>query len=379
MYTKFIFPLTLALALPLPGRAQVSVNPVYYQAGTVPAGTYLDAATANMNAYYMQMSVLTPQNTIAQMQKSMMQTQIQNQMMLIARDAFPSLMGDTSKSKKERRLRTREDQETPYYDTKLYETTPETPIEASPVPPTNQEVVEQVDVLQKSVDKVSGGQSVTQSTEDCNNEKLTRTHSYSSWEDYLKNIEATAKTAKPAISAKAVQKTLDFLRKNKERLEPKLRNRDYVVINDFTLDSTNKRMFVLDLKKKKVQRYLVSHGIGKGYPDSKKTPAMSGRDGSFETPPGFHVVENEAAMNDKKLVPFSPTKIIMDGLESRNANSRARTIVFHGGPISQDEIKRTGMLGFSKGCIQIPKQDYQDIKDGLQGGSLMYNFGSQDT
>jgi tRNA nucleotidyltransferase (CCA-adding enzyme) len=92
-----------------------------------------------------------------------------------------------------------------------------------------------------------------------------------------------------------VQKTVDFLKANRERLEKTLQNRNYAVINDFTQDSTNKRMIVLNLKTKKVERYLVSHGHGKPV-NSAKAPGFSNTAESDLTPPGFLVMKERVVL-----------------------------------------------------------------------------------
>ena len=348
----------------LSATAQAATNMVYTQAGYIPAGTSLTVAQSTFDNYYATMQ-MNAQNQMMMVQQQMLQTQFQNGLVAVAQKSFAGWQAEKKKGKTSMKVKTTED--IPYYKEQPQFTDVETtPPEETAVPPTNEEVVAQIAPVQKALEKVNS----QQSPEDCPPETKKVTPTYSSWNDYIKSIQDTAKTAKPPISAKAVQKTVDFLKANQARLEKTLQNRNYVVINDFTLDSTNKRMIVLNLKTKKVERYLVSHGIGKGYPDSAKAPAFSNQSGSNLTPPGFLVMKDESVKLSSKI----KDRIEMDGLEPRNNNSRERAIIFHGGPISQDEIKKFGWIGFSEGCPQVTRADYEALKGKLQGGVLAYNF-----
>jgi hypothetical protein len=348
----------------LSGTAWAATNMVYTPAGYIPAGTSLTVTQPDFSNYYATMQ-MNAQNQMVLMQKQMLQTQFQEGLVGVAQSSFVNWQSEKKKGRRSMKVKTTED--IPYYKQEPRYTDDETtPAEETAVPPTEAEVVSKIVEVQKGVEAQPN-----QPPPDCPPETTKETPTYSAWDDYIKNIQATAKAAKPPISAKAIQKTVDFLKANQGRLEKTLQNRNYVVINDFTQDSTKKRMIVLNLKTKKVERYLVSHGIGNGYPDSAMAPAFSNKVGSNLTPPGFLVMKEEAYRKGSKI----PNRIQMDGLEPSNSNARgARGIIFHGGPISDTEIKKYGWIGFSQGCPQVTRSDYEALKGKLQGGVLAYNF-----
>lgn len=349
----------------LSGIAQAATNMVLSPAGYIPAGTTLTLNENSMN-YFATMQA-NAQNQMELVQKQMLQTQFQNGLVSVAQSSFADFQRERKKGKRTMTVKTTEP--VPYYEWKENTTDDDTtPVEKTAVPPTASEAVKQIAPVQQALDKVSAGHSV----KPCPEVPKVETPTYSPWDEYIKNIQETAASAKPPVPAKAVQKTVDFLKANQKRLEKTLRNRNYVVINDFTVDSTNKRMMVLNLKTKKVERYLVSHGHGKPV-NSKMAPGFSNTSGSELTPPGFLVMKEEVHLKPGDKRPIKD-RIAMDGLEDSNANARSRAIIFHGGPVSADEVKYAGMLGTSKGCPQVPREDYEALSPKLQGGVLMYNF-----
>ena len=63
------------------------------------------------------------------------------------------------------------------------------------------------------------------------------------------------------------------------------KNKDIITIIDFTLPSTDKRMYVIDLKNKKLLYHtIVSHGRNSG---EKFATAFSNKHGSFQSSLGF--------------------------------------------------------------------------------------------
>lgn len=346
----------------LGGTARAATNMVYSQAGYIPAGTSLTVTQANFDNYYATMQTIG-MNQAALVQKQMLQTFFQNGLVGVAQSSFANWQAESKKGKKSMKVKTTED--IPYYKEVQHETDDDTtPVEETAVPPTKEEVIAQITPVQKALEAQPN-----LPAKDCPPEQTKETPTYSAWNDYIKNIQETAKNAKPPISAKALQNTIAFLKANQARLEKTLQNRNYVVINDFTLDSTNKRMIVLNLKTKKVDRYLVSHGHG-GLPNSAMAPAFSNKSETNLTPTGFLVMKEEAYKEKSQI----PHRIAMDGLESSNSNARSRAIIFHGGPVSEDEVRKHGLLGTSKGCPQVSRSDYEALKGKLQGGVLAYNF-----
>lgn len=150
-----------------------------------------------------------------------------------------------------------------------------------------------------------------------------------------------------------------------QTLKPK--KQDIITIVDFTLPSTEKRMYVLDLKAKKLLFHnIVSHGRNSG---EKFATAFSNKHGSFQSSLGFYFAE-ETYMGGNGY------SLRLDGLEKGiNDQARPRAIVVHGADYcSQDMIKATGRLGRSYGCPALPRELSKSIINTIKGGSLMYIY-----
>ncbi len=148
-------------------------------------------------------------------------------------------------------------------------------------------------------------------------------------------------------------------------LNPK--NKNIITIIDFTLPSTQKRMYVLDIKAKKLLFHsVVSHGRNSG---EKFATAFSNKHGSFQSSLGFYYASETYFGGNG----FS---LRLDGLEKGiNDQARPRAIVVHGADYcSADIIKSTGRLGRSYGCPALPRELAKPIINTIKGGSLMFIY-----
>ena len=115
-------------------------------------------------------------------------------------------------------------------------------------------------------------------------------------------------------------------------------DKDILTVIDFTKPSTEKRLFVIDLKLKKILFIsYVAHGRNSG---EKYATSFSNREGSFKSSLGFYKTENTYyGKNGYSLV--------LDGLE-RGINDKAkeRAIVMHGAAYADPStIRSCGRLG----------------------------------
>ena len=148
-------------------------------------------------------------------------------------------------------------------------------------------------------------------------------------------------------------------------LSPK--NKSIMTIIDFTLPSTDKRMYVLDMKAKKLLYHnIVSHGRNSG---EKFATAFSNKHGSFQSSLGFYYAQ-------ETYFGGNGYSLRLDGLEKGiNDQARPRAIVVHGADYcSTDIIKSTGRLGRSYGCPALPRELTKPIINTLKGGTLMYIY-----
>ncbi|MGO3163514.1 MAG: murein L,D-transpeptidase catalytic domain family protein [Sphingobacteriaceae bacterium] len=148
--------------------------------------------------------------------------------------------------------------------------------------------------------------------------------------------------------------------------------RDIITVIDFTLPSTEKRMYVLDLKAKKMLFHnIVSHGRNSG---EKYAKSFSNKHGSFQSSLGFYYAQ-ETYMGGNGY------SLRLDGLEKGiNDQARPRAIVVHGAAYaSQDIIQSTGRLGRSYGCPALPRELTKPIINTIKDGTLMFIYaGNED-
>lgn len=139
---------------------------------------------------------------------------------------------------------------------------------------------------------------------------------------------------------------------------------------DFNLPSTEKRMYVLDMQKKRVLYVTyVSHGRNSG--DNYAT-SFSNRDGSHQSSLGFY-------RTDGVYHGGNGYSLRLDGLEKGiNDKARQRAIVIHGADYcSENVIRSTGRLGRSFGCPALPRELAKPIIDTIKNGSLLFIYADQ--
>lgn len=146
-----------------------------------------------------------------------------------------------------------------------------------------------------------------------------------------------------------------------------IRNKDIMTIIDFTLPSTEKRMYVIDMKAKKLLFHnIVSHGRNSG---EKYATSFSNRHGSYQSSLGFYVTENTYQGGNGY-------SLVLNGLERGiNDQAKARAVVIHGADYcSQDIINKTGRLGRSYGCPALPREINGPIINTIKNGTMLYIY-----
>lgn len=147
--------------------------------------------------------------------------------------------------------------------------------------------------------------------------------------------------------------------------ELKAKNKNIITLIDFTKPSSQKRLFVIDVKNKKLLKSsVVSHGKNSG---EKYATSFSNKNGSHKSSLGFYVTETTyQGKNGYSLR--------LDGLEKGiNDQAKERAIVIHGAAYAEPSIiESTGRLGRSLGCPALPKSVSKEIIDTIKNGSLLY-------
>lgn len=144
-----------------------------------------------------------------------------------------------------------------------------------------------------------------------------------------------------------------------------VRNKRYLTIIDYSKPSNVKRMYLIDMKTGRVERYLVSHGRNSG---SAYATAFSNRPESFQSCRGFFVT-------GRKYSGKKGTALQLYGLQKGvNDNALRRGIVMHGaGYVNSRAVRLNGgRLGRSLGCPAIPIEAVESVINRIKGGSLVY-------
>lgn len=146
----------------------------------------------------------------------------------------------------------------------------------------------------------------------------------------------------------------------------KNKKREILTLIDFSKASTEKRLFVFDMKNHKLLfSSLVAHGRNSG---GNYATSFSNRNGSYMSSLGFYLTqETYQGSNGYSLR--------LDGLEKGiNNNARQRAIVVHGAAYANPTVTKSGRLGRSFGCPALPQALARPIIDTIKGGSVMFIY-----
>lgn len=146
-----------------------------------------------------------------------------------------------------------------------------------------------------------------------------------------------------------------------------VRRPDILTVIDYSLPSSQKRMWVLDLAEREVLFHeLVSHGKASG---NLRTTSFSNVSMSLMSNLGLMTTaETYYGKNGYSLR--------MDGHEPGfNDLARERAIVIHGADyVSPEFVRQTGRLGRSWGCPAVETGVARELIDTIQGGSVVFGY-----
>ena len=154
-----------------------------------------------------------------------------------------------------------------------------------------------------------------------------------------------------------------------EKLKEKgaLSKEDILTIADFTQPSSQKRLFVIDLKHCKLLYHTyVAHGENSG---QKMATAFSNRNETLQSSPGFYVTSG--TFDGKHGYSMK-----LKGME-KNINDKAeeRGIIMHSAAyVSEHFIRTHGYLGRSWGCPAVSKEMNKPIISKIKNGSCLFIY-----
>lgn len=141
---------------------------------------------------------------------------------------------------------------------------------------------------------------------------------------------------------------------------------DTIAIVDFSKPSSQRRLYMLDLRTGAVQSLLVAHGQGSDRDQDGIAEIFSNSDGSHASAIGAY----------RAAAPYQGghgLSLALDGLDPTNRSARARAIVLHSQWYVSDRIVRErGKLGRSWGCFVVDAAVLSGVVQRLEDGGFIY-------
>jgi len=140
-----------------------------------------------------------------------------------------------------------------------------------------------------------------------------------------------------------------------------------ISIVDFSLPSSRKRLYVIDLKNYRVLfNTYVAHGVNSG---KEYASQFSNQSSSYKSSLGFY--ETLSTYNGQHGYSLK-----LDGLEKGiNDNANSRAIVIHAaGYVDESLIRAQGFIGRSWGCPALPEKLHKPIIDIIRNGSCLFIY-----
>ena len=164
------------------------------------------------------------------------------------------------------------------------------------------------------------------------------------------------------------KEALDYAFKGHQKLveEGLLSNPDILTICDFTQSSLSKRMYILDVKNRKVLlNTYVAHGRNSGLDYAER---FSNAPESLESSLGFYVTKNTYSGKHG-------TSLKLSGLEEGfNNNAESRAVVVHGAPYIGEQRASSAYMGRSFGCPAVPQVLAPKVIDLIKNGTCLFIY-----
>jgi hypothetical protein len=144
-------------------------------------------------------------------------------------------------------------------------------------------------------------------------------------------------------------------------------SRPVLTVIDYSLPSTEPRLWVIDLRRKRVLHHeLVAHGDRSG-----DTMAVA-----FSNDIGSHQSSLGLFRTDETYTGSYGYALRLTGLEPGvNDHARERAIVVHGASyVSRAAIARWGRIGTTWGCPGLPEDVAPQVIDEIAGGSALFAY-----
>ena len=146
-----------------------------------------------------------------------------------------------------------------------------------------------------------------------------------------------------------------------------IRNKNIISIIDFSKPSSQKRLYVIDMKRKKLLfQSLVAHGRNSGL---EYATSFSNEEDSHKSSIGFYVTLNTYTGDCGYALKLRGCD------RGFNDNAYDRAIVIHGSKyVTEDFLNSNGFLGRSWGCPALPEKISKKIIDVIKNGSCLFLY-----
>ena len=148
----------------------------------------------------------------------------------------------------------------------------------------------------------------------------------------------------------------------------RLLNTTIVTIADYSQSSNRKRLYVIDLKNKKLLfNTFVAHGRNTGSEFAKN---FSNEEGSLKSSLGFYVTAHPITGS------HTGYSLLIDGVEKGfNDHAGKREIIVHGADYATEKfIQKYGRLGRSMGCPTLPPELNKPIIETIKDGTCLFIY-----
>ena len=145
-----------------------------------------------------------------------------------------------------------------------------------------------------------------------------------------------------------------------------------ISIADFTLPSSRKRLFVIDLDNYRVLfNTYVAHGVNSG---KEYANLFSNKPSSYQSSLGFYETLHT-------YIGEHGYSLRLEGLEKGiNDNANSRDIVIHAADyVNESFIRSQGYIGRSWGCPALPEKLHKPIIDKIKNGSCLFIYSTNNT
>ncbi|TMI63514.1 MAG: murein L,D-transpeptidase catalytic domain family protein [Bacteroidetes bacterium] len=170
------------------------------------------------------------------------------------------------------------------------------------------------------------------------------------------------------------RKVFEMAEKGYEKIieEGRLLNDSIVSIIDFSLPSSAKRLYIVDLKNFEILfNTYVAHGRNSGKEFAK---SFSNSESSFKSSPGFYITGNMYTGKHGK-------SLKLEGLEKGiNDNAEKRAVVIHGADyVNESLIHSQGYIGRSQGCPAVSPKESNQIINTIKEGTCLFIYSPEES